>query len=127
VEAARNNVEGDIVLYMKGNGMEGSRKKPLPISLKFVDVKYKVALPEQTSWKDNMWQRNKAPSLEKEILHGISGSVCPGEFLAMMGPSGSGKTMLLSLLGGRNQQRMTGRVTYNDLPFHKSLKRRFEL
>ncbi|CAI5968276.1 unnamed protein product, partial [Closterium sp. NIES-64] len=31
---------------------------------------------------------------EKEILHGISGSVAPGEVLAIMGPSGGGKTTL---------------------------------
>ncbi|KAL5708953.1 ABC transporter G member 22 [Ranunculus cassubicifolius] len=85
----------------------------LPIFLKFADVKYKVVL------------KSVSTTVEKDILHGITGSASPGEVLALMGPSGSGKTTLLNLLGGRiSRSPPGGSITYNDQPYSKSLKRR---
>uniref|UniRef100_A0A1J3CRQ5 ABC transporter G family member 22 n=1 Tax=Noccaea caerulescens TaxID=107243 RepID=A0A1J3CRQ5_NOCCA len=103
---------------MTPEDIEAGKKKPkfhaeptLPIFLKFREVTYKVVIKKLTS------------SVDKEILNGISGSVSPGEVLALMGPSGSGKTTLLSLLGGRLSQSSTGGcVTYNDKPYSKYLK-----
>ncbi|KAI3464637.1 hypothetical protein Pfo_021300 [Paulownia fortunei] len=82
------------------------------ISLKFEDVNYKVRL-----------KGNKNSDVEKCILQGVSGSVCPGEVLALMGPSGGGKTTLLNILSGRVKNN-GGTITYNDQLYTKSLKRR---
>ncbi|KAJ6968297.1 ABC transporter G family member 22-like [Populus alba x Populus x berolinensis] len=100
--------------------LEAGTRKPkfqteptLPIYLKFTDVTYKVIIKGMTSTE------------EKDILNGISGSVDPGEVLALMGPSGSGKTTLLNLIGGRlNQTTVGGSLTYNDQPYSKFLKSR---
>ncbi|OVA16169.1 ABC transporter-like [Macleaya cordata] len=86
----------------------------LPIFLKFQDIKYKVTVKQERSSNN-----------EKYILHGITGSVHPGEVLALMGPSGGGKTTLLNLLSGRvKNSEPSGTITYNDQPYSKSLKRR---
>ncbi|XP_021858980.1 ABC transporter G family member 22-like isoform X2 [Spinacia oleracea] len=79
----------------------------------FKEVTYKVVLKGLTTAE------------EKEILHGITGSVSPGEVLALMGPSGSGKTTLLNVLGGRlRQPKAGGSVTYNEQQYSKFLKSR---
>ena len=59
------------------------------------------------------------------MLYGITGSVQPGELLALMGPSGGGKTTLLSMLGGRTPKaaRTDGHVTFNGEALSKRVKR----
>lgn len=61
----------------------------------------------------------------KQILKGMTGSIGPGEILALMGPSGSGKTTLLKIIGGRVHENVKGTITYNDIPYNPALKRRF--
>ena len=78
------------------------RDPPLPICLKFLEVQYKVILQgKPTSILRSSW--TELILFKKDILHGVSGSIAPGEMLAMMGPSRSGKTMLINLLAGRIQ------------------------
>ena len=55
----------------------------------------------------------------KEILHDVSLSVLPGEFVAVMGPSGCGKSTLLHALNGYRRA-SSGNVHLNGTDLHKS-------
>ncbi|XP_047973904.1 ABC transporter G family member 9-like isoform X2 [Salvia hispanica] len=90
----------------------------IPLTLKFDEVVYKIRIqPAGGLFK------KKTKSEKRVILNGVSGSVFPGEMLAMLGPSGSGKTTLLTALGGRLGGDLTGNITYNDRPFSNAMKR----
>ncbi|KAI9337277.1 P-loop containing nucleoside triphosphate hydrolase protein [Obelidium mucronatum] len=62
------------------------------------------------SWKDLGYSVK-----DKSILAGLSGSVAPGQVLAVMGPSGAGKSTFLDVIAGRkgNAGTMHGKVMLN--------------
>ncbi|ERN19204.1 ABC transporter G family member 26 [Amborella trichopoda] len=106
------------------------KDSPLPIFIKFEDVEYRVEC-NCTSYENPMKvvMSNVAAHLNiehkyKNILNGITGSIGPGQILALMGPSGSGKTTLLKIIGGRLHGNIKGNITYNDIPYSSALKRR---
>ncbi|XP_057431702.1 ABC transporter G family member 26-like [Lotus japonicus] len=104
---------------------------PLPIFLKFEDVEFKVRNsqagsnnPVKTMVSKVSTQLTVEDERYKRILKGITGSIGPGEILALMGPSGSGKTTLLRVIGGRLLDNVKGKITYNDVKFTAAIKRR---
>lgn len=62
--------------------MNPSETKPPLIELSDIRKSYNLGLPN-----------------EAEVLHGLSFSIVPGEFVALIGPSGSGKSTLLNIVG----------------------------
>lgn len=96
-----------------------------------MDVEYKVKISQAASGNPLKAIVTKVASQlnqdnYKQILKGITGSLGPGEILALMGPSGSGKTTLLKIIGGRLHENVKGTITYNDIPYNPALKRRLE-
>lgn len=102
----------------------------LMFTMQFEDVEFKVRSSKASSNPVKAVVSKVASQLNidqdcyKQILKGITGSVGPGEILALMGPSGSGKTTLLKVIGGRLLDDVKGKITYNDIPYNPALKRR---
>lgn len=101
-----------------------------PITLKFMDVCYKVKL--ENNGKNHIKKifsvgatSSGVAATERTILNGITGMVSPGEILAVLGPSGSGKSTLLNALAGRLRGHcLTGSILANDKKMTKSVLHR---
>ncbi|KAL5164606.1 ABC transporter G family member 26 [Glycine soja] len=131
-QAYLQNKYSEIDIKIEGSNMEQNR--PLPIFLKFENVEYKVRNRKagssnlvKTMVSKVSTQLTVEEDRYKKILKGITGSIGPGEILALMGPSGSGKTTLLRVIGGRIVDNVKGKVTYNDVRFTPAVKRRSSL
>ncbi|KAF5181980.1 Abc transporter g family member [Thalictrum thalictroides] len=128
---AYTNQEGNSEIIIEEEYLSTHQDGLLPIFLKFEDVAYKVrSIPASSKNPVKVMVSKVASQLHmdgehyKPILKGITGSIGPGEILALMGPSGSGKTTLLKILGGRLHDNVKGTVTYNDIAYNPALKRR---
>ncbi|KAF3527397.1 hypothetical protein DY000_02043254 [Brassica cretica] len=123
----RNQYSSEIDIHEEFVSPYPHEDAPLPIFLKFEDVEYKVRNIQaslKTMVSKVVTHTNSDPDGYKHILKGITGSTGPGEILALMGPSGSGKTTLLKIMGGRLTDNVKGKLTYNDIPYSPSVKRR---
>ncbi|KAF8048639.1 hypothetical protein N665_2449s0008 [Sinapis alba] len=125
----RNQYSSEIDIHEEFVSSYPHEDAPLPIFLKFEDVEYKVrniqaSLKTMVSKVVVTHTNNQDLDGYKHILKGITGSTGPGEILALMGPSGSGKTTLLKIMGGRLTDNVKGKLTYNDIPYSPSVKRR---
>ncbi|PIA63646.1 hypothetical protein AQUCO_00201174v1 [Aquilegia coerulea] len=130
-QAYTTNQEGNSEIIIEEEYLSTNQDGLLPIFLKFEDVTFKVrSIPASSKNPVKVMMSKVASQLHmdgehyKPILKGITGSIGPGEILALMGPSGSGKTTLLKILGGRLHENVKGTVTYNDIAYNPALKRR---
>ncbi|CAN8239439.1 unnamed protein product [Cochlearia groenlandica] len=93
-----------------------------PITLKFVDLCYRVKINGGDSGTIKRFfgieqtpsDEIRSTTEEKIILSGVTGMVSPGEFMAVLGPSGSGKSTLLNAVAGRlHGSNLTGKILAN--------------
>ncbi|KAL0351374.1 UNVERIFIED_CONTAM: ABC transporter G family member 25 [Sesamum calycinum] len=143
-EASPNGGEQYSKHYLPRDPNFHSSSSSSPITLKFLDVSYRVKLHDTTAKSRtttirNMFGGSPTPSSdvenppsavhrhqERTILNGITGMAAPGQILAILGPSGSGKSTLLNALAGRlhHGHGLTGTVLFNNRKLTKHVLKR---
>ncbi|KAI3945951.1 hypothetical protein MKW92_044869 [Papaver armeniacum] len=114
-------VESDLTDLESQNNSVGEDIKfnPFLRKLIFEDVVYKIKKQNKGYFNVQSTQ-----SGNRMILKGVTGTVYPGEILAILGPSGCGKSTLLTALGGRLGGKLSGSIWYNGKPFSNPMKRK---
>eukprot|EP01133_Synstelium_polycarpum_P014998 gene14998-17734_t len=101
--------------------MDSSRSHPMTIEKSKSQMTLRQAVT--LSFKDLSYTV-QAKKKKMTLLKGISGTVSPGELVAVFGPSGSGKTTLLDILANRKEAgEIGGTVLINGCPFDDEYKR----
>lgn len=89
------------------------KKKPIQISWENIVISAEIKKGGCCGGKP----KDGEPAVEsKPIIRGVSGTVMPGQFLAIIGASGAGKTTLLNFLSGREisqNLKKTGSIKVN--------------
>lgn len=131
-ECARSSAAAGRQLLGRQQQQKQRRQEEPPADLEAGGGKVEDAGAE--TWQQQQQQQKAAApptgggvgGAKRQVLHGLSGCVRPGELLALMGPSGSGKTSLLSVLGGRvpGAMEVSGHVRVNGQAYTKATRRR---
>ena len=90
------------------------------VEIQLAESQYNESVPDQVSQPiivaENLTKVYAAGRIEVAAVRGVSLTVQPGEFVAIVGPSGSGKSTLFYLLGGLTRA-TEGRVVIDGVDF----------
>ena len=86
------------------------------------DVHFDETQPCSIAFKEVTKEVKNAKGVSYPLIYKVSGSVEPGQMMAIMGLSGSGKTTLLQVIIGRITSQVTGKILIQGIPFDKVMR-----